>query len=67
MRTDKKVFLDEDVLRIQNEVRRYNNEQRIYDGNVTDKVQRSDGTGTAPDSVSGKSRGNFVQNSSAPA
>ncbi len=62
MRTDRKIFLDEDVLRIQNEVRRYKNEQRIYDGNVNDKMQRGDGSGTNSDNVSDKSRGNFVQN-----
>ena len=33
-----RLFLDEDVLRIQNEVRRYKNEQRIYDSNVNDKI-----------------------------
>ena len=38
MRKDREYFLDEDVLRIQNEVRRYHDEQRIYDGNVNDKI-----------------------------
>lgn len=65
MRTDRKIFLDEDVLRIQNEVRRYKDEQRIYDGDVSDQVQRGDGSGSNSDSVSEKSRGNFVQNAPA--
>ena len=59
MRSDR-FFFDEDVLRIQNEVRRYN-EQRIYDGNVNDKMQRGDSAGTDSDTLSDKSRGNFVQ------
>ncbi len=63
MRTDRENFLDEDVLRIQNEVRRYNDEQeRIYDGNVTSEMQRGDGTSTDTSIVSSKSRGNFLQN-----
>ena len=66
MRTDRENFLDEDVLRIQNEVRRYNDEQkRIYDGNVNDKMQRSDGASSNTDNVSDKSRGNFLQDASA--
>lgn len=32
-----RIFLDEDILRIPNAVRRYKNEQRIYDGDVNDK------------------------------
>ena len=68
MRTDRENFLDEDVLRIQNEVRRYNDEQeRIYDGNVTGEMQRSDGTGTDTGNVSGKSRSNFLQDAPAAA
>ena len=65
MRTDRENFLDEDVLRIQNEVRRYKDEQGIYDGNVNDKVQRSDGAGTNSDTVPVKSRGDFVQDAPA--
>ena len=66
MRKDRENFLDEDVLRIQNEVRRYKNEQqRIYDGNVNDKMQRGDGAGTNSDTVPDKSRGDFVQDAPA--
>ncbi len=66
MRTDRENFLDEDVLRIQNEVRRYYDEQKgIYDGNVNDKVQRRDSTSTNSDNVSDKSRGNFLQDAPA--
>ena len=65
MRTDRENFLDEDVLRIQNEVRRYKDEQGIYDGNVNDKVQRSDGAGTNSDTVPVKSRVDFVQDAPA--
>ena len=67
MRTDRENFLDEEVLRIQNEVRRYHNEQGIYDGNVNDKVQRLDGSGGDTDIVSGESRSNFLQDTSAAA
>ena len=62
---ERKFFWDEDVLRIQNEVRRYKNEQRIYDGDVNDKMQRRDSSGTDTDSMSGESRSNFLQNASA--
>lgn len=66
MRKDREYFLDEDVLRIQNEVRRYHDEQKgIYDGNVNDKVQRSDSAGTDTDNVSDKSRGDFLQDAPA--
>ena len=65
MRTDRESFLDEDVLRIQNEVRRYNDEQGIHDGNVNDKVQRSDSASADTDSMSNKSRGNFLQDAPA--
>ena len=66
MRKDRESFLDEDVLRIQNEVRRYHDEQKgIYDGNGIGEMQRSDGTGTDTGNVSDKSRGNFVQNAPA--
>ena len=62
MRKDRENFLDEDVLRIQNEVRRYYDEQkRIHDGNGDDKVQRSNGADTVTDSMPDKSRGNFMQ------
>ena len=60
-----KIFLDEEVLRIQNEVRRYRNEQRIHDGNVDDKMQRRDGSCADSDSMSDKSRRNILQDSSA--
>ena len=66
MRKDRENFLDEEVLRIQNEVRRYHDEQKgIYDGNVTGEMQRSDGAGSDTDNVSGKSRDNFLQNAPA--
>lgn len=58
-------FWDEEVLKIQNEVRRYQDEQRIHGGDVDDKVQRRDGSGTDSDSVSDKSRSDFVQDASA--
>ena len=61
MRTDRENFLDEEVLRIQNEVRRYRDEQRIYDGNVNDKMQRGNGTGGNSDTLPDKSRRDFVQ------
>lgn len=64
---NREFFWDEDVLRIQNEVRRYKNEQRLHDGDVDDKMQRGDGSGSDSDSMSGESRSNFVQNSSAAA
>lgn len=67
MRTDRKIFWDEDVLRTQNEVRSHRNEQRIYDGDVDDKMQRSNGTGTDTDSMSDKPRRDFVQDASATA
>ena len=59
-----RIYLDEEVLRIQNEVRRYH-EQRIHDGDVDDKMQRSDGTGSDTAVVSGESRNNFLQDASA--
>jgi len=59
------MFFDEDVLRIQNEVRRYKNEQRIYDSNVNDKMQRGDGAGGNSDTLPDKSRRHFVQDPSA--
>ena len=64
MRTEREIFLDEEVLRIQNEVRRYQDEQRVHDGNVNDKVQRGDGASADSDSVPAESRSNFVQNAS---
>ena len=64
MRTDRENFLDEEVLRIQNEVRRYRDEQGIYDGNVNDKVQRRNDSRADTDNVSDKSRGNFLQDTS---
>lgn len=65
MRKDRETFLDEEVLRIQNEVRRYNDEQRIYDGNGTGEVQRGDSSGTNSDSMSDKSRGDLLQDAPA--
>ena len=62
---DRDFYWDEEVLRIQNEVRRYKNEQRVHDGDVDDKMQRRDGSGSDSDSVPDKSRGDFVQNASA--
>ena len=59
-----RIYLDEEVLRVQNEVRRYN-EQRIYDGDVSDKMQRRDGSSTNPDTMSDKSRRNFLQDTPA--
>jgi hypothetical protein len=68
MRTDRENFFDEDVLRIQNEVRRYKNEQeRISNGDGDDKMQRGDGTGADTDTLSDKSRSNFLQNTFAAA
>ena len=64
MRKDRENFLDEEVLRIQNEVRRYRDEQGIYDGNVNDKVQRRNDSRADTDIVSDKSRGNFLQDTS---
>ena len=62
MRKDRENFLDEDVLRIQNEVRRYLDEQeRIHDGNVADKMQWLNSTGSDTHNVSDKSRSNFLQ------
>ena len=63
---ERSFFWDEDVLRIQNEVRRYKDEQEgIYDGDVDDKMQRLDSSDTDSDTLPDKSRGNFVQNASA--
>ena len=59
-------FWDEEVLRIQNEVRRYKNEQRVHVGDVDDQMQRIDGAGTDSADLSGESRSNFVQDASAP-
>ena len=59
---DRKMFWDEDVLRIQNEVRRYRREQRIHDGNVNDKMQH--GINTNSDSLSSEPRGNILQDPS---
>ena len=67
MRVDRKIFWDEDVLRTQNEVRSHRNEQRIYDGNGNDKMQRSNGSRSDSDSMPDKSRRDLVQNSSAAA
>lgn len=63
---NREFFWDEDVLRIQNEVRRYKNEQKgIYDGDVDDQMQRIDSSGSDSDNVSGESRGDFLQDASA--
>ena len=56
------MFWDEDVLRIQNEVRRYKREQRIHDGDVNDKVQYGFDTDTY--NVPSESRSNILQNTS---
>ena len=61
-----RIFLDEEVLRIQNEVRRYH-EQRIHDGDVNDKMQRLDSAGSDSDSMSGEPRSDLVQDASAAA
>ncbi len=58
-------FWDEDVLRIQNEVRRYKDEQRIHDRDVNDKMQRVDGAGADAADVPDKSRGDFLQDAPA--
>lgn len=63
---EREFFWDEDVLRIQNEVRRYKNEQEgIHDSDDDDKMQRLDSSDSDSDSMPGKSRDNFLQNSSA--
>ena len=62
MMEDRKMFWDEDVLRIQNEVRRYKREQRIHDGDVNDKMQY--GLDTDSDSLSGESWSNILQDTS---
>ena len=59
-----RIFPDEEVLQTQNEVRRYH-EQRIHDGDVDDKMQRRDGSGS--DTFADKPRRDFVQNDSADA
>lgn len=65
---DRKIFLDEDVLRVQNEVRRFKDEQqRLHDGDVDDKVQREYSSRADSDYSAGQSRGNFLQDTSAPA
>lgn len=60
-------FWDEEVLKIQNEVRRYKDEQRIYGSDVDDKMQRVDGSGPDSPALPDKSRGDLLQNSSAAA
>ena len=55
-----RIYLDEEVLRIQNEVKRYH-EQRIYDGDVNDKMQRRDGSVTDSDTLPAEPRSNFLQ------
>ena len=66
MRIDREIFFDEDVLRIQNEVRRYHDEQeRIYDGNGAGEMQRLDSSSTNAGNVSDKSRSNFLQDAPA--
>lgn len=63
---ERSFFWDEDVLRIQNEVRRYKYEQEgIHDGDGVDKMQRLDISDTDSDTLSDKSRNNFMQNTSA--
>lgn len=62
MSAQQRIFLDEDVLRVQNEVRRYN-EQRVHDGDVTGEMQH--GHGSDDGDVADKSRSDFVQDASA--
>ena len=62
---DRDFFWDEEVLRIQNEVRRFKDEQRLHDSDVNDKMQRLDSAGSDSDSMSGKSRSNILQDTSA--
>lgn len=59
-----RIYLDEEVLRIQNEVKRYH-EQRIHDGDVNDKMQRGDGSSADSDTMSDKPRSNFLQDAPA--
>ena len=61
---DRDFYWDEEVLRIQNEVRRFKDEQRVYDSNVDDKMQRLNSSGADSDSMSGESRSDFLQNTS---
>ena len=58
---DRDFFWDEEVLRIQNEVRRNKDEQRLHDSDVDDKMQRLDSSGSDSAAVSGESRNNFLQ------
>ena len=60
-------FWDEDVLRIQNEVRRYNDEQKGVRGSERDddKLQGSGGAGADTAALPVESRGDFVQNTHA--
>ena len=58
---DRDFFWDEEVLRIQNEVRRNKDEQRLHDSDVDDKMQRLDSSGSDSAAVSSESRNNFLQ------
>ena len=62
---DRDFFWDEEVLRIQNEVRRNKDEQRLHDSDVDDKMQRFDSSSSDSAAVSGESRNNFLQDSPA--
>ena len=62
---DRDFFWDEEVLRIQNEVRRNKDEQRLHDSDVDDKMQRLDSSGSDSAAVSGESRNNFLQDAPA--
>ena len=62
---DRDFFWDEEVLRIQNEVRRNKDEQRLHDSDVDDKMQRFDSAGSDSAAVSGESRNNFLQDAPA--
>lgn len=62
MSAQQRIFLDEDVLRVQNEVRRYN-EQRVHDGDVTGEMQHGDGSDDGV--VADEPRSNFVQDTPA--
>lgn len=62
MSAQQRIFFDEDVLRVQNEVRRYN-EQRVHDGDVTGEMQH--GNDSDDGVVASEPWSDFVQDSSA--
>lgn len=59
------MYWDEDVLRIQNEVRRFNNGQRLQNSNGDDKMQR--GNGADADTTAGEPRNSINQDNDAAA